>query len=125
MASGIERLKNQDPWTITISIKYLKADIYCFRSGYIKITILKLLKNIVFTKDQIKQLQDILITMIKKTTRQEYRDYCRLARKIFDEKFNCRIQSIIQQSNDLKEIYRAKLMLESIEQEKRMSKKTK
>ena len=41
-------------------------------------------------------------------------EYCRLARKIKDEKFQEKIQNIIAQSQDAREIRRAKKMLESM-----------
>lgn len=122
LEDGLKLLKEHDPAAIEKAIEFLDADPYFHGSGYIKIDLLKLLKNVVLNKKQIIQLQDILIRVITKPSRQEYRDYCRLARKIFDAAFYDQVQEIIQQSNDSQAVSRAQLMLNAIEQEMRMLK---
>lgn len=110
---GLSLLAKQDPNTVATAITYLKADPYYFHSGYIKKKIVHSLKSAVLTKQQIEQLQEILINALKSDSR-FYMECCRLARKIQDPQFQEKIQSIIAQSHDKREVYRARKMLESM-----------
>jgi hypothetical protein len=111
LAHSLALLKTQDQETIKTAIAYLKTDPYFHRSGYIKQKIARLLKQAPLTQAQIKELQEILIDAIKKYTRREYLEYCRLARKIADASFDAKIQAIIDQSSDAQIIARAQQML--------------
>jgi len=113
---GFQRLNEHDPNTIETAIAYLIVDPYFFRSGYIKRDILKILKKAPLTQEQIVLLQDCLFNAIQHPPRQEYREYCRLARKVADEKFRKRIQDFIAQSDNEQHIEQAERMLEVIEQ---------
>ena len=116
LAQGYERLKAHDPNVIETAIAYLMVDPYFLRSGYIKKDIAKILKTAPLTQEQIGLAQDCLFNAIQHPPRQEYREYCRLARKVADEKFRKRIQDFIAQSNNEQHIAQAERMLEVIEQ---------
>lgn len=84
---GLELLKNNDPGAIESAIAYLKADPYFHRSGYIKQTVCRLLKQARLTKSQIQELQKILLASLQTPLRREFIEYCRLARKIANPDF--------------------------------------
>jgi len=111
LEQGLALLDKKDPNTIAIAITYLKADPYYFRSGYIKKKIAHLLKKADLTRQQVTQLQKILITLLT-SNYWFYMEYCRLARKIQDPQFQEKIQTIIAHSQDTREIRRAQKMLE-------------
>lgn len=113
---GLQRLKEYDPSAIESAIAYLMVDPYFFRSGYIKRDIAKIIKKAPLTQEQIMLLQDCLFNAIQHPPRQEYREYCRLARKVDDEKFRKRIQDFIAQSANQNHIDQAKRMLDVITQ---------
>ena len=116
LAQGLIALKEQDPAAITTAIAYLKADPYFFRSGYIKQKVARLLKQASLTHAQIQELQDILIVAIQHDRRREYLEYCRLARKIADQKFRMRIQEIVEESDDAHMANQAQIMLNALQE---------
>jgi hypothetical protein len=113
LEQGLALLAQQDPDTIATAIAYLVADPHYFRSGYIKKGIMHLLKNAALTVPQIQRLQEVLVKALTNDSR-FYMECCRLARKIQDPKFQEKIQSIIAQSHDKREVYRARKMLKSM-----------
>jgi hypothetical protein len=117
LSQGFELLKAHDPNAIDTAIAYLIADPYFFRSGYIKKDIAVILKKAPLTKEQILLLQDCLFNAIEHKARQEYREYCRLARKIADEAFANRIRDFITHSDNVAHIKQAERMLQVIEQD--------
>lgn len=110
LKEGIEKLENKDPEIVDITIEWLKADPYYFRSGYHKKKIVHLLKHIELTNKQTQALQEVLINAIY-SKQFFYREYSRLARKIQDKMFQQKIENIVAQSQSEKEIRRAKQML--------------
>ena len=87
-------LKKHDSSAIDTAITYLKANPYCFRSGFIKASLAQLLKQCPLSKTQIKEIQDILIEAVQREKHREFRDYCKLAAKVFDDQFQQRLEEI-------------------------------
>ena len=113
LAKAIELLKNQDAATISIAIIYLHADPYFHRSGYIKQTIIRLLKKAHLSQEQIAPLQEVLLLAIQHNGRREFIEYCRLANKITNAQFEQQIQKIITHAYDPRIISRAQQMLDA------------
>ena len=110
LEDGLKSLKNHKPNAIIVAIEFLKADPNYHRSGYNKQKIAHLLKNAPLTKEQIKDLQKILLNSIK--NKQFFcLEYARLASKIQDAEFTEKIETIIKESGDEGEINKAKKML--------------
>jgi len=106
---GLAALKNHDLSAIMIAIEFLKADPYYHRSGYNKKKILHLLKNAPLEPQQINDLQDILVKSLK-IKGPFYLEYCRLAYKIQDPNFRTKIEDIIAQSTDERQVRNARKM---------------
>ena len=111
LEKGLVLLKKQHPEVIVAALSYLEADPFCFRSGYVKQKLAGLLKKVNLTSSQIDQLQDFLIVAVGSIGRREFREYCRLAKYIADDKFCKRLQDIIEKSDDLSVVQRAEKML--------------
>ena len=63
-------------------LAFLEADLYFFRSGYAKTKIIRGLKRLPLTSAQKSCLQNVVLRVVDKGFRREFRDYCRLARYI-------------------------------------------
>ena len=63
-------------------IEFLEADPFCFRTGYVKAELLLGLKRMTLSQKQQERLRDVILMVIEKGDRREFRSYCRLARKI-------------------------------------------
>ncbi len=80
------KLKQGDPTAIQTALHYLEADLYYFNSGYHKEFITSGIKKLIavkpnaFTKQQLKQLESILLNKVRAPYCREFRYYCRLAR---------------------------------------------
>lgn len=117
LTAGLALLQKGDPSTIEIAITYLKANPYFFRSGYIKGTIARLLKQVMLSSQQVQELQNILLDTIS-TSGKEYREYCRLACKIATEDFRNRLQEYINQAPDKSITQKAQNMLDALPKSK-------
>ena len=112
--SNLRKLKNPDDHAIIEdAILFLEADPIFFRSGYIKKEILRALKKSHLTNKESERLQTVIIIMVDKCNREEFRDYCKLARVIgtstLKEKLRDRLSN---QDNNIQK--RAKWVLEAI-----------
>ncbi|MBA3954976.1 hypothetical protein H0X48_06680 [Candidatus Dependentiae bacterium] len=110
---GLQLLKAQDPNTTQIAIDYLEVNPYFFRSGYIKEKIIRLLKKINVSEQQKKQLQEIIINVVKNKPRRELREYARLALKIGDDTFYAQLHEIKKSSDNLKVKSQVELILKN------------
>jgi hypothetical protein len=63
-------------------IAFLENDPWTFGSGYIKADIIRLLRKLDLTPKQSEQLRKVLLTIVDKRDRREFRHYCRLACKL-------------------------------------------
>jgi hypothetical protein len=110
LSEGLDALKKLDSHAIEVALEYLKVDPYYHRSGYTKKKIVHILKSIPLTNEQIKQLQEIVLNALK-SKHLLYMEYGRLARNIQDPEFRAKIEHLLTQSTDQREIRRAKKML--------------
>lgn len=99
LQKNIELLKQHDPNAIELAITYLQANPYCFRSGYVKQTLARLLKKAPLSKDQIKELQNILLARVHDTEQREFSEYCRLARILVDDAFRAQLEQLAHASD--------------------------
>lgn len=93
-------------------IAFLEADLYFFRSGYMKEEVIKGLKRTPLTESQRSRLQAAVLAVIEKGFRREFRDYCQLARRIQTAKWLQEIEARLS-SKDTGIALRAKWVLEA------------
>jgi hypothetical protein len=70
---------------LEIYLAFLEADLHFFRSGYAKSEVIRGLKRLPLTEVQKRRLQNVVLRVVDKDFRREFRDYCRLARTIQSE----------------------------------------
>ena len=58
-----------------------------FRSGYVKEELLRRLKNLRISQDQIQRVNEAILGVVDKKDCREFRRYCQLARKIGTPEF--------------------------------------
>jgi hypothetical protein len=87
LARAIKQLPEDDLAIIETSVRFLEADPWFFRSGYIKADLLKHLRQAPLTEDQKLRLQKVIIDRIYGEDRREFKNYCRIARFITDQNF--------------------------------------
>lgn len=76
------RLKEGQPEALEIAMVFLEDDPWFFRSGYIKVELIKYIGRTTLTEDRAQRLRRIALHAVDSRDRREFRAYCRLARKI-------------------------------------------
>jgi hypothetical protein len=87
LGRAMSLLPQNDHETIEQSVRFLEADPFYFRSGYIKTDIIKHLRRMPLHESQKKRLQKVIINRIYDKARREFRWYCRLAKYVTDPEF--------------------------------------
>lgn len=98
LARGMASLAAGDPATIETSIRFLEADPWFFRSGYIKAEILRRLRRAELTPDQVARLRRVILARIAGRDTREFRWYCRLARTVADPEFLAEVDRLRRSS---------------------------
>ncbi len=68
-------------------IRFIEADLFFFRSGYARATVLTALKRHPITIAHRYRLQEVILSVVDSNWRTEFKFYCRLARYIQSEEF--------------------------------------
>lgn len=115
---GLEReltlLKCGDAQAVEMAVRYLEADPWYFRSGYIKEQLLKELKGTALREDQRHRLRAVILERINKGCGREFRRYCRLARTLTTTEFAQRVRKAMR-SADVNISRRAGWVMTSLE----------
>ena len=83
----IDLLKRGDGQAVEMAVRYLEADPWFFRSGYIKEQLMRELRKVSLTEDQGDRLRQVIMDRIKTGGGREFRRYCRLAKDLSTAKF--------------------------------------
>jgi hypothetical protein len=79
---------------IELMVRFLEADVYCHRSGYMKSDVIRAIRRTPELSDAIRnRLQQVVIDVIDRPDRREFRDYIRLAKKVEDEALRAEIRA--------------------------------
>jgi hypothetical protein len=76
------QLQNRDLVGLPIAIEFLEADPWFFRSGYYKEKLIRYILRLDLTTNFQARLRKIILAAVDKRYRREFREYCRLARKV-------------------------------------------
>lgn len=79
-----DRLRRNDWSGLESAIRFLEADPFFFRSGYVKARLLRLVKRAPLDKAQTKRLRAVCLAAVDGRDRREFRFYCRLAMRLDD-----------------------------------------
>ena len=107
-------LKNGDLQAVEMAVRYLEADPWFFRSGYIKEELLKGLKRVALTEDQRERLRAVILERINKGSGREFRRYCRLAKTLMTTAFSKQVREAMM-STDADISRRASWVMSSLE----------
>lgn len=117
-AEGRARFRNGEADLLEHAIRFLELDPYVFRSGYTKAEIIRCIKWLPFRQDQIQRLQGVVLRVIDKCDRNEFRAFCRLAAAVDSPDFE-RLVGERLRSADSGIRRRAQWVLEYLEQWRR------
>jgi hypothetical protein len=79
---GLEALLAGTSDNLEPYLAFLEADLHFFRSGYAKMKAIQGLKRIALTSAQKRRLQTVVLRVVDKGFRSEFRHYCHLARAV-------------------------------------------
>lgn len=108
-----EILKNGDREGLSAALKFLEADPWFFRSGYVKADLLRYIKKLTLTENEIARVERILLHIVDTRDAREFREYCNVARVFKTDALRCELQHRMLNS-DGKIFRRAKWMLEAV-----------
>lgn len=75
------------------AIEFLEADPYFFRSGYVKENLLRRVRRYTLAPEHIYRLQSVVLNVVDKHFCREFREYCKLARKVDSADFRLQLDS--------------------------------
>lgn len=79
---ALERVRRDDVSGLETLMRLLGADVYCFRSGYVKADVLRFLTRAEFDEDVAERLRQVVLAVVDGPDRREFRSYIRLARRL-------------------------------------------
>lgn len=91
-----ERLKQRDINGLESGIAFLEADPYFFRSGYIKEWISTFVRRLPLDDSQQRRLRRVVLHIVETRDGREFRYFCRLARRVADDKLRQALQNLLQ-----------------------------
>ncbi len=83
----VDSLRQHEGTAVDPALTFLEADPWCFRSGYAKETILRLLPRHSLSNDQVARVERVLLHGVDVGDRREFRFHCRLARHVATPEF--------------------------------------
>lgn len=107
---AIERLKVGDVRGVEPAIRFLKADIYEFRSGYLKEYLWRYLNRVPLSDRQRQRLLEVARKYLARQMTREFRSMCRLVHGIADEEFKIDVGSLAESASDERLRRRAQLL---------------
>ena len=109
---GMEALHAGKTDNLEIYLAFLEADPRFFRSGYAKSEVIRGVKRLLLTTSQQRRLQDVVLRVVDKGFRREFRDYCRLARQVQSADWLREVETRLS-SSDPNHVLRAQWVLDA------------
>jgi hypothetical protein len=79
---ALERLRRDDLSGIETLIRFLEADVYCHRSGYLKAEVIRFLTRANLNDETLERLRRVVLAVVDDFDRREFRAYIRLGRRV-------------------------------------------
>jgi hypothetical protein len=79
---AIDHLRAGDTSELETLVRFLEADVRCFRSGYVKAEIIRLVTRRALDDAVADRLRAVVVAVVDGEHRREFRDYIRLARHV-------------------------------------------
>ena|ERR1043166_178683 len=96
---GMRLLKAYDPDAVEVAIAFLEVDPLYFRSGYIKVDVVKRLLHAPLTSGQQDRLRRVVLQRARGPSRREFRAFCRLATALRTPTFESAVEALTADSN--------------------------
>jgi hypothetical protein len=84
LCHGMTSLAGGDPAAVEAAVRFLEADPWFFRSGYIKADVIRWLTRASLSSSQAARLRRVVLARVSGRDAREFRWYCRLARRVAD-----------------------------------------
>jgi hypothetical protein len=94
-----ELLKVGDVTAIEMAIQFLEANPWCFRSGYIKADILKMLRKHALSDDQCARMRKVVLERVRGRPVRETRVYARFAPKVSTPQFEVEVLNVAENAD--------------------------
>jgi hypothetical protein len=94
-------------------LDFLEADPVFFRSGYMKESLLGEVKKRTLDRSEVERLQSIILNVVRKPDRREFRRYCRVATSVDDPEFRQKLKDL-EASDDVEVRRRATWVLDAL-----------
>lgn len=78
------------------AIRFLEADPYFFRSGYLKADLLRYLARVPLAEQQEARIREVVLARVNGPTRREFRRYCRMARRLSTPELVARLRTVAE-----------------------------
>lgn len=79
---AIERIRQGDDSGVETLVRFLEADVYCHRSGYVKADAIRFVTRASLSEAVMKRLRGVVLEVVDSHDRREFRSYIRLARPV-------------------------------------------
>jgi hypothetical protein len=79
---AISNAKAGDRSGIELLVRFLEADVYCDRSGYVKADVIRAVTRVVLEPSTRARLEQVALSVVDGPDRREFRTYIRLARYV-------------------------------------------
>lgn len=76
------RLGEGDLSGLETAVRFLEADPWFFHSGFVKAELIRSLKRLEIPPAAVERLRRVVLNVVDRCDRREFRHYCRLARKV-------------------------------------------
>ena len=107
---AVESLKAGDVRGVEPAIRFLKADIYEFRSGYLKEYLWRYMNRVPLSNRQSERLLQVARMYLARQMTREFRSMCRLVHRIADEQFIIDVKNLAESASDERVRRRAQLL---------------
>jgi hypothetical protein len=111
--AALDKLKAGEPSVVDIAVQYLEVEPTFFRSGYIAETILRRLKHVSLTRDQVTRLVYVILNSVRHGGRRRFANCARLARALKDQRITAGA-SVLSRESDPEIKRRAQRLLEAL-----------
>jgi hypothetical protein len=103
----------EQPW-LEAAFRFLEADPWFFRSGYIKGKLARAFKKVPFNARELNRVRYVLLARVLGHDRSEFKEYCRLAAKVANSGLRSELERALKKGDD-RVRWRARTMLEYID----------
>lgn len=88
-------MDKEDPNAIQMAISWLETDPFTRNSGYMKEKIMRRLCRMPMSQDQEERIRKLLLRLITRGPRQDFKYSCRLARRVDNEEFRSMLRQFL------------------------------